>query len=184
VAGTGSVAVARDGERRRRVGGWGSRVGDEGSGAWLGIEAVRACLRALDGRDPPGALASAVEAAWGEGADALVGRARTAAPAEFAALAPLVIEHAHHDPVARALLARGVGHLVELIETAAAGREPAALTWAGGVATALTPHLQAALPPALRRAVRPSVGPPVAGAWSMARARALAADGPSVVAAT
>jgi glucosamine kinase len=183
VAGTGSVAVAADGASRRRAGGWGSRVGDEGSGAWLGIEAVRATLRALDGRDPPGPLADAVEAAWGAGVDALVGRSKGAAPADFAALAPLVLEHARRDPAAGALLARGVHHLVELVMAAAAGREPAAIAWAGGLATALAPQLEAALPPAFRAAVRTPMGPPVAGAWAMARRRGLVAAEPTETAA-
>ncbi len=50
IAGTGSVVLARDPEGRRyRVGGWGYLLGDEGSGTILGLEAVRAICRALDG---------------------------------------------------------------------------------------------------------------------------------------
>lgn len=179
VGGTGSAAVGigRDG-RRARVGGWGSRVGDEGSGAWLGIEAVRATLRAIDGRDPDGPLARAVQAAWGEGAEALVGRARHAAPAEFAALAPTVIA-LEDDPVAGALRARAVAALAELIATAArgCGDAPVAVSWTGGVAGALVDDLRDALDPALAAALRPAAGPPVAGAWRLARRRARADAG-------
>jgi N-acetylglucosamine kinase-like BadF-type ATPase len=177
VSGTGSVAVARcDDGREARVGGWGSRVGDEGSGAWLGIEAVRATLRALDGRDESGPLAAAVQAAWGDGSDALVGRAREAAPADFAALAPQVLRQAD-DPVACALRGRAVAYLAELVTAAAAAcpRDPAGIALAGGVASALAEELRAALPEPLAAALRPAVGPPVAGAWRMARRRALAA---------
>jgi len=186
VAGTGSAAVAITAEGRRvRVGGWGARVGDEGSGAWLGIEAVRATLHALDGRDPPGELSAAVQAAWGAGAEALVGRARTATPADFAALAPLVLQ-TEDDAIAAALRARAVASLCRLITTAAAGgvlretREiedapaPVGLALAGGVAAALAGDLRTSLPPALAAAMRAPVGPPVAGAWRLARARAQA----------
>ena len=86
VAGTGSVAVGIDGARRVRVGGWGARVGDEGSGAWLGMEAVRATLQALDGRTEPGPLAAAVQEAWGRGPEALVGRAKEASSGAFGAV--------------------------------------------------------------------------------------------------
>jgi len=177
VAGTGSVAVASCGDDRRvRVGGWGSRVGDEGSGAWLGIEAARATLRAIDGRDPDGPLARAVRAAWGDSADDIVGRARSAPPSAFAALAPLVLEHADGDPQAAALRARSVSALAELVTTAAApcaGR-PLAVAFTGGVANALADDIQTALAPAIAACVRPPAGPPVAGAWRLAHLRAQA----------
>jgi glucosamine kinase len=175
VAGTGSVAVGigPNGERRR-AGGWGARVGDEGSGAWLGIEAVRAALRALDGRDPPGPLAMAVAAAWGAGPEPLVGRARTATPADFARLAPLVLA-AHQDPVAMRLRAEAVAHLGALVVAVARGiAGPGDATrWAlaatGGVATALADDLRRSLPERLARAWQAPWGPPVAGAWSLAQ---------------
>ncbi len=49
VAGTGSNAIGRavDG-RLFGAGGWGPVLGDEGSGTWIGLEAVRAALRAQD----------------------------------------------------------------------------------------------------------------------------------------
>jgi N-acetylglucosamine kinase-like BadF-type ATPase len=177
VAGTGSVAVSLCGDgRRARVGGWGSRVGDEGSGAWLGIEAARATLRAMDGRDPDGPLARAVRVAWGDTPDDVVGRARSAPPSAFAALAPLVLEHADRDPRAAALRALAVTALADLVTTAAApcaGR-PLAIAFTGGVATALADDLRAVLPPELAGCVRPPAGPPVAGAWRLARRRAQA----------
>ena len=54
VAGTGSNAIGRavDG-RLFGAGGWGPVLGDEGSGTWIGLEAIRAALRAHD-RDRPG----------------------------------------------------------------------------------------------------------------------------------
>ena len=53
VCGTGSIAWGRNraGEIARS-GGWGWHVGDEGSGFWIGERAIRAVLRAVDGRGP------------------------------------------------------------------------------------------------------------------------------------
>jgi N-acetylglucosamine kinase-like BadF-type ATPase len=49
IAGTGSIVIGRDKNRGMfRVGGWGPNFGDEGSGFWIGREAVRAALRAID----------------------------------------------------------------------------------------------------------------------------------------
>src|SRR5215468_3125310 len=49
IAGTGSIVIGRDKDRSMfRVGGWGPHFGDEGSGFWIGREAVRAALRSID----------------------------------------------------------------------------------------------------------------------------------------
>src|SRR5438874_5361946 len=52
IAGTGSIVIGRDQDRAMfRVGGWGPYFGDEGSGFWIGREAVRAALRSIDERN-------------------------------------------------------------------------------------------------------------------------------------
>jgi N-acetylglucosamine kinase-like BadF-type ATPase len=53
VSGTGSIAFGVDPSgRSARYGGWGYLLGDEGSAFWLGHAAVRAGIRAADGRGP------------------------------------------------------------------------------------------------------------------------------------
>ncbi|HXE06659.1 MAG TPA: BadF/BadG/BcrA/BcrD ATPase family protein [Acidobacteriaceae bacterium] len=52
IAGTGSNAIGRATDGKLfGAGGWGPVLGDEGSGYWIGLEAIRASLRALD-QDP------------------------------------------------------------------------------------------------------------------------------------
>lgn len=51
IAGTGSIVFAHDGNKRFvRAGGWGHRVGDEGSGYWIGKQAIQSVLKMQDGR--------------------------------------------------------------------------------------------------------------------------------------
>ncbi|WP_232696804.1 N-acetylglucosamine kinase [Brevibacillus daliensis] len=51
IAGTGSIVCGINQEGiSLRAGGWGHRVGDEGSGYWIGKEAVIAVLKEADGR--------------------------------------------------------------------------------------------------------------------------------------
>ncbi|AAK43316.1 ATPase [Saccharolobus solfataricus] len=50
IAGTGSVIVGYDGNRRVRFGGLGWLIADEGSAYWIGREALRAFGKMLDGR--------------------------------------------------------------------------------------------------------------------------------------
>ena len=54
IAGTGTIAAwIADGEVTHRIDGHGWLVGDDGSGFWLGRQAVRAVLAELDGRGEP-----------------------------------------------------------------------------------------------------------------------------------
>src|SRR5437762_442925 len=53
IAGTGSIVYGRNAAgEAARAGGWGHMVGDEGSGYWIGREAVAAVMRGADGRGP------------------------------------------------------------------------------------------------------------------------------------
>ncbi|WP_396623380.1 N-acetylglucosamine kinase [Luteitalea sp.] len=57
IAGTGSIAYGRnDRAEAARAGGWGYILADEGSGFWIGRQALRAVVRAADGRGPATAL--------------------------------------------------------------------------------------------------------------------------------
>lgn len=61
--GTGAIAIGTDSRSEFvRVGGWGHLFDDAGSGAWIGIEGLRAAIRTHDGvtRDAPALLAAAV----------------------------------------------------------------------------------------------------------------------------
>jgi N-acetylglucosamine kinase-like BadF-type ATPase len=61
IAGTGSIVYGRNalGESAR-AGGWGHMIGDEGSGYWIGREALSAVMRASDGRGPQTDLTAAL----------------------------------------------------------------------------------------------------------------------------
>ena len=64
-AGTGAVCVARRGERTVKVDGWGSLLGDAGSGFAIGRAGLDAALRQADGRGEPTALLAAAERRFG-----------------------------------------------------------------------------------------------------------------------
>jgi glucosamine kinase len=105
-AGTGSIAVGRDATgARRRIGGYGWQMGDEGSGYAIGRAALGAVSRAHDGRSPRTALTDRVLAATrSPDFDALVRWAASASPAEIATLAPHVLEVAvEGDPLSQGI---------------------------------------------------------------------------------
>lgn len=64
IAGTGSIAYGvNEREQTARAGGWGPGISDEGSGEWIGREAVRAALRSIDERQAT-VLLGAMKDAW------------------------------------------------------------------------------------------------------------------------
>lgn len=66
IAGTGSAAWGRNGAgAEARAGGWGYLLGDEGSGYWLGREAVRHSLRRMNQGLEPDELTTALLASCG-----------------------------------------------------------------------------------------------------------------------
>lgn len=61
IAGTGSIALGVRNGASMRCGGWDYLLGDEGSGGWIGKEALRAFTRQSDGRDQRGPLYHALK---------------------------------------------------------------------------------------------------------------------------
>ena len=119
IGGTGSIVVGRCGDGERfTAGGWGPAIGDEGSGYWIGAEAVKAVFRAMD-RGGKSVLAEAIRVAWGgEDLGAIVGVANARPGPDFAALAPVVVRSAEDgDEVARRVLERAGEALGEQVET-------------------------------------------------------------------
>ena len=65
IGGTGSAVLGRCGDGARfKAGGWGPGIGDEGSGFWIGREAVRRTFAALDSGEES-KLLEAIRMAWG-----------------------------------------------------------------------------------------------------------------------
>ena len=66
ISGTGSIAFGRNASgRAARAGGWGYVLGDEGSGYWLGRQALRSVVRFADGRGEETLLTQPVLAHYG-----------------------------------------------------------------------------------------------------------------------
>ncbi|MEJ2290627.1 MAG: BadF/BadG/BcrA/BcrD ATPase family protein [Deinococcales bacterium] len=141
LSGTGSMAWGKDDlGREARCGGWGTLLGDEGSGFDLGVGALRAACRVEDGRGPVTALATEVPAALGvadmHGALALLSALPQPPRARVAALARTVVRVAEAGDAVAAALVDGaarelVDHVDALVARLALG-EGAAVSTAGG----------------------------------------------------
>jgi N-acetylglucosamine kinase-like BadF-type ATPase len=147
IAGTGSNTIGRapDGSQES-AGGWSSRLGDEGSGYWIGLHSVRRALRAYDHGQPTQVLKKVGEI-WGTpDLDELVNVGDGTPGPDFAALAPTINELAEAgDPVALGVLHQASADLVEFVllvreklrkKHSIAGEVPVA--WTGGVIEKMT----------------------------------------------
>lgn len=142
IAGTGSNTIGRapDGGREC-AGGWSSRLGDEGSGYWIGVHALRRALHAYD-REQPTRILERVGEIWETpNLEELVNLGDSTPGPDFAALAPVVNELAEAgDAVAVGVLKQAAADLVEFVllvreklrrKHQIAGEVPVA--WTGGV---------------------------------------------------
>jgi N-acetylglucosamine kinase-like BadF-type ATPase len=159
VAGTGATAGAVTGHRLTRTAdGHGWLLGDDGSGFWLGREAVRAALRALDAGESAGRLVGSVlrELAGAETVDEVAAaRARRgtdwcrdrvieavyARPGvQLSALAPLVsAAYREGDPEARSIVERAAAALLTTLSRIRGHDETTPIVLAGGLTSDTSP---------------------------------------------
>lgn len=116
ICGTGSIVYGRSpAGQAARADGWGHLLGDEGSGYAIGLAALRAVMRAYDGRGPATSLGEAILERWGlASAPDLVPRVyqELRGKQEIAALASVVeASAAAGDATAGRILAAAGGEL-------------------------------------------------------------------------
>ena len=117
IAGTGSNVLGRTADGTvYHAGGWGPALGDEGSGFWIGQEALRAAFWAKD-RSVPTTLLAAIQKLWGtESIGEIVEKANAHPGPDLPALAPIVVECAGAgDELAAAVLQRAGIELAEQV---------------------------------------------------------------------
>jgi N-acetylglucosamine kinase-like BadF-type ATPase len=150
ICGTGANVVGRceDGSLVT-AGGWGPVLGDEGSGQWIGLEAVRAALKALD-RGAETMLLREVMAFWKlQSLSELVAVGNQQPRPEFAELAETVARCAEAgDAVAQDVLQRAGSELavqVRLVveKMKAKGNDVKRVAFAGSVLRLIAPVRQA-----------------------------------------
>ena len=187
LAGTGSNVIGRTPDGRWvRAGGWGPVLGDEGSGHWIGLEAVRAIFHGLDraaDRNATTMLEQAVLKRWLlESRDQLIQQGNSVGPAKFAELTPVVVECALvGDETARGVLQRSGETLAELVALVIRNMQPPErdrfevpeIAVAGSILESVADVRQAMIQ-ALQRnwpeiKVRPETAAPLLGALQRAR---------------
>lgn len=173
IAGTGAVAARiEEHEIVRSADGLGWLLGDEGSGRWMGLQALRTAVRTWDSP-----LASEVAAHTGAAtADALVRWAQALPMAGIGALAPVVCAAARDgDAQAAAIVASAAGHLLATLDevrpAAVHAPIPAPVVLGGGLLVGGSPVQDKVLAALQARDVTAHLShdPAAAAAWLAAR---------------
>lgn len=143
ILGTGSIAQVRAEGHDFTIGGYGFPISDEGSGAALGLSAMRHALRALDGRSQATPLSRAVTARFNHDTAQAIAWMDGASPKDYGSFSPLVMDYAEAgDVIALSIVEDAVQHVERFIETIFA-RGATRCTLMGGLAPRLTPWLRA-----------------------------------------
>src|SRR6478609_7223101 len=165
ILGTGSCGLAFVDGRRLEVGGWGAEISDEAGGQRMGREALRRSLWAFDGRANRTELSTAILERFDWDPAKIVCFASTATPADYAELAPLVLECAsREDPLAIAIVREAADAATRIIERLKDVGCPA-ISVIGGLAAPLTEWLV----PNVRSHLSAPQSDPLDGAILMAR---------------
>ncbi|MBT0586788.1 BadF/BadG/BcrA/BcrD ATPase family protein [Alteromonas oceanisediminis] len=146
IVGTGSCAAALKDETLTQIGGHGFLLGDKGSGAWLGKQALTLTLETLDKAAPLNVLSEQVCKRFATHSPlALVERFNSAMPSTFAQLAPLVLQCAiDGDPQALKIVRDGADYLSTIAQEAIS-QSDGDLVLVGGVAQPISRWLSSSV---------------------------------------
>jgi glucosamine kinase len=144
ILGTGTVYIARSGDKVSYVGGWGFHIGDLGSGARLGQMALRESLLAYDGIIPKTPLTTVLLNEFDNDPPKMVAFSQRAKPGDFGRFAPLVFECAGNgDEIARAIVIQSAQWIDAALDRVAEITKGGRLCLLGGLATLYPSFLSA-----------------------------------------
>ena len=166
--GTGSVGFAHVGENIFTIGGYGFPVSDEGSGAELGLRAIRRALWARDGRIAHTPMTLEMLDRFQGSAGEIVDWTARATPTDYAAFAPMVLAHAIQGDANAELIVQESARRIEAIVRTLMERGAPRCCLVGGLAAPLREWLA----PSIREQLTDPLGDPLDGALILARARA------------
>lgn len=145
IAGTGSAGVARLDGREVVVGGRGFLLGDDGSAARIGADALRAALRAHDGLQRMTELSQALISHFGGDPRAMSEWALRATPSDYGAFAPLVLAAAKEGDATAGPIVGAAVHALGALASAVRALGASQVAMVGGLSGAIRSHMSAEL---------------------------------------
>lgn len=162
--GTGSFVARQSAGQVQGIGGRGLILGDQASGGWLGLRLLQEVMLAHDGlRVATPLIVDILDEHHNDPAQ-IIAFARDARPADFAQLAPRVLDGAKAgDPLAVDLMREGAAYLAAAL-SALGWRADERLCVGGGLGPAYVPYLA----PETQAAIIPALGTAIDGALTLA----------------
>lgn len=165
IVGTGSIGVLKMGDTMSRIGGHGFPVSDEGSGAYIGLLAMRMTLRAFDCLLPHTAFVDDMSAKFDGERPQMLAWLDQATPTDFASFAPTVVKHAGAgDEVAVGIMEDAANQIAQMLNNLIGAGAPW-LALQGGLA----PIIKQWLPADISERLSDPLGDPLSGALILAR---------------
>jgi glucosamine kinase len=167
VCGTGSCGYSFINGEETMIGGHGFLLGDKGSGAWLGLEAIKAMLLAHDNLGPATMLRELISSYLSAEGIMVVEKLSAATSSNYAKLASFVFEAAkQNDEVATNILREGAAYIDAVAEQLWA-KQPSRMSLIGGLSELIIPWLK----PSVVANLSPPINPPELGAVYFAQQR-------------
>lgn len=168
IAGTGSVGFQLQQGKETRVGGWGFPQDDQGSGAWIGLQAFNATLRWLDGRLAENELVKAIFAHFDNDKTRLIAWSNQANSTAFATLVPIVmVQYQAGHPLAISILQQAAAAIDSIGDALYRAQQPDTVALPCSLVGGVAPFLEPLLCDALRSRVRPLQAAPEVGALTL-----------------
>lgn len=166
IAGTGSCGLADVKGQLLDIGGHGFPYGDNGSGAWFGMQLVHQVLLSKDQLTPPTILSDLLAEAIGTSATLdIVSHFMHATPTVYARYAPLVFTAAEQGDAAALKVVQQGAAFINQIALKLFELQPPRFSMIGGLAYKLVPYLDAAV----QQQITPALAAPEFGAIWYAR---------------
>ncbi|PHR90860.1 MAG: N-acetylglucosamine kinase [Robiginitomaculum sp.] len=165
IIGTGSIAIGRVKGKDVRAGGYGFPISDEGSGAYIGLQAIRITLRASDGRISHSELTQHLFQKFNCRTHEIVSWMDKATAPDYATLAPIVLQAAETgDRHGRLITRHSANHIDSMVRSLYDSGVPRCALL-GGLAASIEPWLA----PDIRAELVDPDGDALAGALLLAR---------------
>ena len=166
IVGTGSCGLAEVNGQLIEVGGHGFPYGDNGSGAWFGMQLLHHVLLSLDQLAAPTLMTDLLLQELGvSDSMGLVSHFMHATPTTYAKFAPLVFTAAEAGDAAALRLVEQGAAFIAAIAARLLATKPPRLSFIGGLAHKLMPYL----PASVQQQVTPALQTPELGAVWFAR---------------